>query len=71
MISEQGFIKLCDFGLSTAEPVAHTLLGTPAYTAPEVINGDSYGDSCDVWAFGIILYELTHSKVSRYFLLSL
>lgn len=38
--------------------------GTPAYIAPEVqlYNHSNPSNSCDVWAFGIILYELIYNK---------
>ena len=59
--------KLLDFGIAkdiggaatfgAATPTA-TLLGTPAYMAPEQINGESaISASADVWALGVILYE--------------
>ena len=28
------------------------------YTAPEIINGDKYDEKCDLWSFGITLYDL-------------
>ena len=28
------------------------------YTAPEIINGEKYNEKCDLWSFGIILYDL-------------
>ena len=42
--------------------------GTPFYLSPEIIEGKSYRYESDIWALGIILYELTtfrypfHSK---------
>jgi serine/threonine protein kinase len=32
--------------------------GTPLYIAPEVLNGQVYSYSIDIWALGIILYSL-------------
>jgi serine/threonine protein kinase len=47
--------KLCDFGLASApRPSA----GTPAYMAPELIEGRAYTDKADVYAFGVLLNEM-------------
>jgi hypothetical protein len=42
-----------------------TLLGTPAYMAPEQIAGDSaaMGPSCDIYSLGVILYELLAGRL--------
>ena len=28
------------------------------YTAPEIINGENYDEKCDIWSYGIVLYDL-------------
>ena len=33
-------------------------MGTPFYIAPEVIEGTSIDDSCDMWSLGVILFIL-------------
>eukprot|EP00049_Salpingoeca_infusionum_P014574 m.275556 g.275556 ORF g.275556 m.275556 type:complete len:1468 (+) comp15697_c1_seq7:91-4494(+) len=33
-------------------------VGTPMYMSPEVLDGQAYSASCDVWSYGIILWEL-------------
>ena len=51
-------IKICDFGtsiISSENNQLYSLVGTPYYLAPEVVNR-SYSKSCDVWSLGIILY---------------
>jgi serine/threonine protein kinase len=33
-----------------------TWCGTIEYIAPEVFNGDGYGNECDIWSIGVIAY---------------
>jgi serine/threonine protein kinase len=53
--------KIGDFGLAVPTGAAHTglVMGTPGYTAPEVIKNPSAADArSDLFAVGVILYEL-------------
>jgi serine/threonine protein kinase len=36
-----------------------TKVGTPEYMAPEIVMGKEYSRSIDLWAIGILLYEMT------------
>jgi calcium/calmodulin-dependent protein kinase I len=57
--------KLADFGLSTPVPngqLISGLAGSPFYMAPEVISGDAYGSSADMWSLGVILYIMLSGK---------
>lgn len=65
LLDKDGHIKITDFGLakelkaeSKDEERTKTFCGTNEYLAPEVILGQSYGESVDWWAFGIVLYEM-------------
>ncbi len=51
-------IKLIDFGLSRKNFInekMHTILGTPYYVAPEVLQGE-YDEKCDIWSIGALTY---------------
>lgn len=65
MVDEVGYPKLIDFG--TAKIVTQgrtfTTVGTPHYTAPEVLTGKGYGISADYWSVGIMLYEFLCGQV--------
>src|SRR6188768_1598552 len=73
MLSEDGHIKVMDFGLAARLPhsdaidqamtVAVTatedlIVGTPAYMAPEQTRGEPADRRSDIFSFGILLYEL-------------
>ena len=59
-------LKLGDFGfckhLTTAEELSHTMLGSPIYMAPEVLNGEVYTNKTDIWSLGVILYRMLFGK---------
>ena len=60
--------KVADFGLSRLIRKADsesdlTACGTPAWTAPEILRGESYTTKVDVYSYGITLWEiLTHEE---------
>ena len=59
---EKQHVKLGDFGvsraLSTETNLAETMCGTPYYLSPELIKGTPYAQPSDVWALGVVLFEL-------------
>lgn len=70
-ITRGGLVKVLDFGVAkliskpTADGSTVTMvtelgvaIGTPAYMAPEQAQGKEIDTRADVWAFGLLLYEL-------------
>eukprot|EP00347_Sterkiella_histriomuscorum_P002012 403369812 len=57
-IDDEGFIKLLDVGTcKLIQDRTYTLVGTPAYTAPEVFLSIGYDYAADYWSLGVMLYE--------------
>jgi serine/threonine-protein kinase len=67
-INSAGVVKLMDFGIAKTEDFSRTqpgyVLGTPYYMAPEQVRGEPLTGQVDVYAFGVLLFELlTGQKV--------
>jgi predicted ATPase len=63
LLADDGTPRLTDFGIAhigTKERVTKTdmIVGTVDYLAPEVLNGESNDPRSDIWAFGVMLYEM-------------
>ncbi len=63
LLSESGDVKLSDFGLARiidTESLTQsgTIVGSPAYMAPEQLRGEPGDEKSDIFALGIILYQL-------------
>jgi tetratricopeptide (TPR) repeat protein len=77
MVTDRSHVKVLDFGLAkyvamdevdetrTLESLtaAGTLVGTPHYLSPEVLRGKPADARSDVWALGVVLYEMLSGRL--------
>ncbi|XP_055388518.1 serine/threonine-protein kinase Tao isoform X3 [Condylostylus longicornis] len=65
LLTEQGIVKLADFGSAAIKCPANSFVGTPYWMAPEVIlamDEGQYDGKVDVWSLGITCIELAERK---------
>ncbi|WP_455211191.1 HEAT repeat domain-containing protein [Kaarinaea lacus] len=65
LINKNGRVKIVDFGLAAAASKAGSrltktgiLVGTPTYMAPEQVRGKTIDSRTDIYALGVIMYEM-------------
>ncbi|KAF6027517.1 hypothetical protein EB796_014183 [Bugula neritina] len=62
LISEKKVVKISDFGMSREEETYEVTQGMRQipikWTAPEALNYGKYTSLCDVWSFGILMWEV-------------
>ena len=55
--------KLSDFGTTGNKSIIkNTFCGTFEYMAPELFIGNQQTEKVDIWALGVLLYEMTHNR---------
>jgi hypothetical protein len=63
LITKSGQVKITDFGIaklaqSSLHTQINTIMGSPAYMSPEQANGDDTDQRADIYALGIVLYQM-------------
>ena len=65
LINNEGLLKIVDFGVAAAQREGDTqltktgyVIGSPKYMAPEQILGKKVDQRADIYALGVILYEM-------------
>lgn len=62
MVTTEGTVKVVDFGIARLVDASKTqtgmLIGTLGYMSPQQIRGEHADERSDIWAVGVMLYEL-------------
>jgi len=63
LLADDGTPRLSDFGVALMSADKRltgsgVLIGTPEYLSPEMLNGDEIDARADLWAFGVMLFEM-------------
>ena len=68
LIDTDGSTKLADFGVSrelNQTGMARSMVGTPLFMAPEVLDGEAYDSAADVWSLGIVALHICNGEIPR------
>ncbi len=68
MVTDSGVVKIADFGIASIQSLTQvtqgdTILGSLHYLAPEIARGEKASCQSDVYAIGILMYELLKGEV--------
>lgn len=67
IVTREGVAKIVDFGLAKIADIPITrkagIVGTAAYMAPEQISGERVDHRADIWALGVMTYEMLTGEI--------
>ena len=60
LLDRDGYIKVVDYGFAkkVSKEKTYTVCGTPDYIAPEIISRRGHDRAVDLWALGVLVYEM-------------
>ena len=68
MVTDSGVVKIGDFGIASIQTLSQvtqtdTIMGSLHYLAPEIARGEKASVQSDIYALGIVFYELLRGEV--------
>ncbi len=68
MVTDSGVVKIGDFGIASIQSLSQvtqtdTIMGSLHYLAPEIARGEKATSQSDIYALGIVFYELLRGEV--------
>lgn len=62
-IADFGFAKIVDFPLTDYSQYMVSVVGTPLYMSPQLLEKKKYTSKSDIWSIGIIYFEMLFGRV--------
>ncbi|CAD8060486.1 unnamed protein product [Paramecium sonneborni] len=71
ILKSNGQYKLADFGFAVIENQYESIIkkfnvGTPMYMAPETVQNNIYSEKSDIWALGIVLFQMIYYELPQF-----
>ncbi|CAD8201234.1 unnamed protein product [Paramecium pentaurelia] len=68
LLGNNGYLQLADYGMSKiledpCQEIEQSHAGTPYYAAPQILIEGIYSNKCDIYSFGVIIYQLVYQQM--------